>query len=217
MSDAKLPPPHPLNDEWNANSSTARHSLSLPSDSRLSLRPGPGTHRRPNSSFNPNFAVTLLAPMSASTSPPSHSDLTTFNVGTKNLKRPLVTIAQVKTHLRLLRAFKRFQQKVEDLYSDSEVADVVPPIARSVGVKGRWLWFLEMAVERCVYSCLLSSFCVLIPCAVDGYRFRRWLSLLDASEGFFVMPPVDVWLIWHTYMLNPMSVPDLLSKNSILG
>jgi len=150
---------YPLNDERNPNSSIAQHSpwlpLLTPSDSRLSLRPGPDPDpdRSPDSGSNSSFAATLLALISASTPSPPYSDLTTFSVWMKNLKRPPVTIAQVKSHLRLLGAFKRFQQKVEDLYSDPEVANVVPPIARLVGAKGRWLWFLEMAVERCVYLC----------------------------------------------------------------
>ena len=38
-------------------------------------------------------------------------------------------------------------------------------------------------------------------------RFRRWLLSLATSDGFFIVPPVDVWLVWHTYMLNPMLVP----------
>lgn len=157
--------------------------------------------------------------MSSSTLPPSYFDLTTFGIGTKKIKRPLVTIAQVKPHLRLLRAFKLFQEKVEDLYSDPEVADVVPPIARSVGAKGRWLWFLEMAVERSVYYSRLvwSIFflCAHLLCG-DDCRFRLWLSALEASKNRFITPPVDVWLIWHAYMLNPMSVPELPFKSPML-
>ena len=38
--------------------------------------------------------------------------------------------------------------------------------------------------------------------------------LLATAEGFFVVPPVDVWLVWHVYMLNPMSVPALFSKRA---
>ena len=48
-------------------------------------------------------------------------------------------------------------------------------------------------------------------------RFRRWLLLLATAEGFFVTPPVDVWLIWHVYMLNPLSVPRLLAGCSTLN
>ena len=109
----------------------------------------------------------------------------------------------------MLRAFKLFQEKVEDLYSYPELADVVPPIARSAGAKGRWLWFLEMAVERCVFSFLAWSSSLArayTSWMANTHRFRRWLSILVTSKGFFI-PPVDVWLIWHAYMLNPMSVP----------
>ena len=122
----------------------------------------------------------------------------------KNIKRELVTLEDIKTHLRLLRAFRLFKQKVEDPYSDPEVGEIVPPVGRGLGVKGRWLWFLEMAVERPVH--LTSSICLLCAhlWAVWCHcRFRRWVMLLLNSEGFFMIPPVDVWLIWHTYMLNP--------------
>lgn len=149
-----LPPPYSLNEEQDTDLSTVQSLRNpppwTPSDSRPSLRPGPEPEASSDSSPNPSLGVRTLTPIPATTHSPSHSDLTTPSVGTKNLKRPLVTIAQVKSHLRLLRAFKLFQRKVEDLYSYSEAADVVPPIARSVGAKGRLLWFLEMAVERCV-------------------------------------------------------------------
>lgn len=39
--------------------------------------------------------------------------------------------------------------------------------------------------------------------------------LLATADGFFVTPPVDVWLIWHVYMLNPTSVPTLLTKRAL--
>lgn len=83
------------------------------------------------------------------------------------LKKPLVTVEQIRSHLRLLRAFKRFQEKVEDPYSDPGMENVLPPIARSVGAKGRWLWFLEMAVERCVYFSPIPAFC----CMLIAIRF----------------------------------------------
>lgn len=69
---------------------------------------------------------------------------------TAKVARQLVTLEDIKTHLRLLRAFRLFKEKVEDPYSDPRVAGIVPPVGRAIGVNGRWLWFLEMAVERCV-------------------------------------------------------------------
>ena len=158
MSGAELPPPYSLADEPNANQTLQPGSAHLtPSASRQSLRPGPtepGFYPSPNPSSIIPPSVSASVPTtsngSPSTLPPSYLGLTTFGVG-KKLEKPLVTIEQIKSHLKLLRAFKLFQEKVEDPYSDPEVADVVPPIGRSVGTKGRWLWFLEMAVERSVF------------------------------------------------------------------
>lgn len=81
---------------------------------------------------------------------PSSTDLelSAFKVVTKKIKRQLVTLEDTKTHLRLLRAFRLFRKKVEDPYSDPGVSEIVPPVGRGIGPKGRWLWFLEMAVER---------------------------------------------------------------------
>ena len=187
MSDTEPPPPYSLNvsDEWNQDSSIVQpqNPPLTPSASRPSLRSIPDPDTSPSSAPNPSPSSSSdVAPptpvsatdMSSSTLPPSYFDLTTFGIGTKKIKRPLVTIAQVKSHLRLLRAFKLFQEKVEDLYSDPEAADVVPPIARSVGAKGRWLWFLEMAVERSAcYSRLVRSIFFLCAHPLSG----GWLQI----------------------------------------
>lgn len=150
MTDTGLPPPYSLTEEREPDPIPQQRPHLTPTTSSPSLR----------SSFCRNSNIPPLPtppnPVHANERspgalPPSYFDVTTFSIGTKSLTRPLVTLEQVKLHLRLLRAFKLFQQKVEDPYSDPVVADVVPPIGRSIGAKGRWLWFLEMAVER--YAC----------------------------------------------------------------
>lgn len=35
-------------------------------------------------------------------------------------------------------------------------------------------------------------------------RFKRWVASLNASGDLFILPPIDVWIVWHAYMLNPM-------------
>ena len=119
-----------------------------------SLGPSPGPSPNPTPRPEPNVPLPNPIPTNegaSSTLPPQYSDSTGFSIGGRSLKSPLVTVEQVKTHLKLLRAFKLFQEKVEDPYSDPGMEDVLPPIGRSVGAKGRWLWFLEMAVERCAH------------------------------------------------------------------
>jgi len=122
--------------------------------------PSPGQSPNPTPRLEPNVPLPNPIPTNdgaSSTLPPQYSDSTAFSIGGKSLTKPLVTVEQVKSHLRLLRAFKRFQEKVEDPYSDPGMEDVLPPIGRSVGAKGRWLWFLEMAVERCARFFRASS------------------------------------------------------------
>jgi hypothetical protein len=81
---------------------------------------------------------------------PSSPDPTLPAFKTVMVKKQLVTLKNIKAHLTLLRAFRFFKEKVEDPYSDPEVAGIVAPIGRVLSVKGRWLWFLEMAAERSV-------------------------------------------------------------------
>ena len=78
-----------------------------------------------------------------------------------------MTVERVGTHLRLMRAFKLFRERVEDPYSDPAAADLVPPVGRSIGTKGRWLWFLEMAVERFVWICW--DVCWVVNWSIAGF------------------------------------------------
>lgn len=85
MSEAELPPPYLLGNEWNPDSSTVQHRqsppLRTPSASRPNLRLGPdsGLDRSPGSgpgpSPSPSLAVTLLAPNLTTTLSLSRSDL----------------------------------------------------------------------------------------------------------------------------------------------
>lgn len=160
MPDTGFPPPYSLTEERELDPTPQQSPHLTPttsSNSRQSLRLKLNASTPPVP--HPNPVMTNEGP--SSPLPPSYFDLTKFSIGTKSLTRPLVTLEQIKAHLRLLRAFKLFQQRVEDPYSDPSVADSVPPIGRSLGAKGRWLWFLEMAVER--WACLfVPSFW---PCA----------------------------------------------------
>ena len=46
------------------------------------------------------------------------------------------------------------------------------------------------------------------PCRLNFSvdRFHRWVSKLPSllqPNGTLHSPPLDVWLVWHAYMLNP--------------
>ena len=156
MTEAELPPPYSLEVEQEPESvpvTSKQPSLHLsPSASLLSPHPSPLPSPHPSPSPGPSSNLSL-PPSDASSSapPPSYLDSNVFGSVTKRVKRPLVTFERLKTHLRLMRAFRLFRERVEDPYSDPALADVVPPVGKAIGAKGRWLWFLEMAVERFVW------------------------------------------------------------------
>lgn len=64
-------------------------------------------------------------------------------------RKHLVAIEDIKAHLRLLSAFRLFEEKVKGLDSHPKMSSV-PYVEREKDPKGMWLWFLEMAVERSV-------------------------------------------------------------------
>lgn len=83
--------------------------------------------------------------------PPSYAD-TTLTIGTRTVRRPLVSIGQLKSHLRLLGMFTLMKRKVENPDSDPQLAGVIPPLAKALSPNERWVWFLELAVERYVLA-----------------------------------------------------------------
>lgn len=151
MAEEEPPPPY----------SPAEQTPDLIPQPSISLRPSaprslsasvsnPGLlHPRP--AAGPSSNVSLPTRVSASNaSTKTNLELSAFKVVTRNITRQLVTLEDIETHLGLLRAFRLFKEKVENLYSDLEMSQIVPSIGREISVKGRWLWFLEMAVERSV-------------------------------------------------------------------
>lgn len=133
--------------------------------------------------------------------PPEYISQSQFHVGKAVTLVPFVTPSQLKVHLGLLRAFRELKLKVQE---NPDVPNVFPPLAGALDPEARWVWFLELALERYVihhHSPFNSELRTTPP------RFRRWvlaLGVLRASPTAVDNPPLDVWLIWHAYMLNPM-------------
>ena len=71
-----------------------------------------------------------------------------------------LTPEHIKAHLRLLRAFQALKWRVENPDSYPEVASRIPPRARSLNANDRWIWFLQLAVERYAYLPPHPSFCL---------------------------------------------------------
>ncbi|KAF8816814.1 hypothetical protein BYT27DRAFT_7333232 [Phlegmacium glaucopus] len=111
-------------------------------------------------------------------SPPTYIAPTQFKIGFEGTQEPLVNISQVKGHLALLHAFAELKKQVEGLQ------EAIPHMPADL--ERRWAWFVALAVER----------------------FDIWchkLQLPDAEKGLEVtLPPLDVMMVWHAYMLNPI-------------
>jgi hypothetical protein len=96
----------------------------------------------------PTYTETDPGPSPGPASPPAYEG-TTFTIGNRTVSRPLVSIEQLKSHLRLLGMFKLMKHKVENPDSDPQLAEAIPLLAKILSPEERWRWFLELAVERC--------------------------------------------------------------------
>ncbi|OJA15205.1 hypothetical protein AZE42_10552 [Rhizopogon vesiculosus] len=103
-----------------------------------------------------------------------------FIIGSQRTPGPLVSIAQVKGHLRLLRVFHNLRVIVEECKDRR-----IPAFAAQMDRDSRWVWFITLAINR----------------------FERWVKSLQFAplEKFINkhFPPIDVWMVWHAYLLNP--------------
>jgi len=140
-------------------------------------------------------------PGNQSAPPPYCPEEVCISVGGKVPPLPFVTTTQLRAHLGLLRAFRELKERVTDLEANQDVRNKLPSLAQELGPQDRWTWFLELALERCV---LRNPGARLSESRL--FRFHRWASKLSAflqPNGTLHNPPLDVWLIWHAYMLNP--------------
>ncbi|KAK0190266.1 hypothetical protein F5146DRAFT_1193644 [Armillaria mellea] len=112
------------------------------------------------------------------TSPPSYELPYPLLIGRRAIQTPFVSISQLKGHLCLLKLFASLKERVEGL-DRSKYRDAPEKKER------RWSWFVGLAVER----------------------FERWCKELTSDDEADLadkcLPPVDVIMVWHTYLLNP--------------
>ena len=85
---------------------------------------------------------------------PEYAPQSQFLVGKRTTPAPLLTPSQIQVHLGLLRAFRELKLKVQE---SSDVANSFPPLAGALDPEARWVWFLELALERCVKSSFAIS------------------------------------------------------------
>ncbi|KAI0792057.1 hypothetical protein C8Q75DRAFT_805098 [Abortiporus biennis] len=106
-----------------------------------------------------------------------------YPIGNHALSQPLVQINELKGHLSLLKAFKSLRTAVEEA-----ALDLLPKVVQQLRLdkERRWAWFVSLAVER----------------------FQRWVETYEHVDGVdkwieHTLPPIDVLMVWHSYMLNP--------------
>ncbi|TFK33261.1 hypothetical protein BDQ12DRAFT_738863 [Crucibulum laeve] len=94
---------------------------------------------------------------------------------------PLVGISQLKMHLALLNSFSAMKATIGDLGGADKIS--IPDMPEDQ--ERRWAWFVGLAVERFDIWC----------------RALRPEYLETSLE--LMVPPDDVLMVWHAYMLNP--------------
>lgn len=85
-----------------------------------------------------------------SEAPPAYVLQKNFQIGTHSTP-PLVTPNQLQTHLNLLKAFNDLRTKIE------QGGEGLPSATASLDADKRWVWFLQLAVERYEYSYFLFA------------------------------------------------------------
>ena len=108
---------------------------------------------------------------------PSYSEYptelpTTFPIGKTNV-RPLVKVAELQAHLRLLGAFDWLRQSVSE-----------QRLPEGMNAAAAWDVFVNKAVDR-FYSLLEAD----------------WPDKCVVASSEATMPPLDVILVWHSYLL----------------
>jgi hypothetical protein len=122
-------------------------------------------------------AYESIAPSYEVEQPPSYSEYptelpTTFPIGKKNVP-PLVNVTELQAHLKLLGAFDRLKGSV-----------VGQRLPEGMNKEQAWVVFVNKAVHR-FYTLLQANW-------PDG-------CVVASSET--TMPPLDIVLVWHSYLL----------------
>ena len=131
--------------------------------------------------------------------PPEYTPQSQFRVGKATTTAPFVTPSQIRTHLGLLRVFTELELKIKAPPAED---NAFPLLAGKLDSDSRWVWFLELALERYAVH-RLSPFKFHNELRIVPSRFSRWTKAVGVSLTAMDNPPLDVWLIWHAYMLNP--------------
>lgn len=118
---------------------------------------------------------------------------TTFRVHDK-YTTPLVKPSDLQAHLVLLGAFHRLREEVRTQKGKTDI-----PLTPDEG----WAIFLQRAVYR--FECWATRMI-----GNDDEESRQQPPGLLASNE---VPPLDVVMVWHTFMLNPRTYYDDCLRN----
>ncbi|KAI0683785.1 hypothetical protein BC835DRAFT_1422968 [Cytidiella melzeri] len=165
-------------------------------------------------------ASTPTPPLSSSrsiTSPFRHYDSSErpayCKIGKQPVLTPLVSLPQVKAHLSLLRAIKDLRRTVEEGTDER-----FPEYVKMLQPAQRWIWMVGLAIERCTETPLSIS----SPPSSLGriIRFMKWIKTVQPTQLSAwledQLPPLDVLMVWHTYMLNPQWYAEDCDRLKIL-
>ncbi|PWN32689.1 uncharacterized protein FA14DRAFT_191770 [Meira miltonrushii] len=129
-------------------------------------------------------------------------DPTVLNIGHRKFD-PLVSLSEIGAHLSLLMAFRDIRKTCHSFASDKEAQDKIWSIYLR-----RANYRFSLYVEQVLSSAILLSdrlserkpqdLLHINPVKVQGHTHR---TLFDIPED--AIPPLDVLMIWHAYMLNP--------------
>ncbi|KAF5334224.1 hypothetical protein D9611_014332 [Ephemerocybe angulata] len=113
--------------------------------------------------------------------PPKYTFPTSFTIGGRQTIKVLVDVPEIKGHLALLHAFDALKREVRGWEPEAQGGLEMMPFDK----EKRWAWFVGLAADR------FDAWCRSLP--------------LNSSLGPLqnALPPIDVLMVWHSYMLSP--------------
>ncbi|EIW76441.1 hypothetical protein CONPUDRAFT_158469 [Coniophora puteana RWD-64-598 SS2] len=113
-----------------------------------------------------------------------------YTMGQRSVKA-FVNSAQLQGHLAILHAFHALRMAMEQGADER-----IPAFVQRMDPAGRWGWFVNLAVER----------------------FERWCLTLEEDDVVLDhLPPIDVVMVWHSYLLNPNKYAEDTTRVRQLG
>lgn len=119
----------------------------------------------------------------------------------------LPTTAEALTHLKLLKAFSVMKNKVIGDENNTDYYQI-----------NQWKSFITVAVRRFI---IFVSALKALYINEFGDANNKSFEDLNKTKGFEnimanLLPPLDVIMVWHAFLLNPKSFFDTFSRNSFI-